>query len=82
MGTKTKIALAAALFLGTTAVAVAAPDTDPNGGFRESGAGAFATQGINPVYHPTSAANCQKRYKSYDPATMTYLSNGKRVPCP
>jgi hypothetical protein len=35
----TKIALAAAITIGTACTALAAPDTDPNGGFRELGPG-------------------------------------------
>src|SRR6202040_3326642 len=49
----TKIALAAALTLGTVGAALAAPDTDPTGGFRELGPGGFVTDGVNPAYHPS-----------------------------
>jgi hypothetical protein len=96
----TKIALAAALTLGTVGAALAAPDTDPTGGFRELGPGGFVTDGVNPVYHrslrgaagnagaggnaygfaPGSAA-CE-RFKSYDPASGTYVgANGVRRTC-
>ena len=81
---RTTIALASALIFGIATAAMAAENTDPNGGYRESGAGAFATQGINPVFHPDSAAKCQRNYpKSYDPSTMTFAGrDGKRHPCP
>jgi hypothetical protein len=84
MLTKTTIALATALVLGIASAAMAAPDTDPTGGYRESGAGAFATQGINPVFHPDSARKCERSYpRSYDPSTMTFLGrDGRRHPCP
>jgi len=84
MLTKTTIALATALILGAASATLARDDTDQTGGYRESGAGAFATQGINPVYHPNSAALCRKQHpKSYDPSTMTFAGpGGQRVPCP
>jgi len=83
MFTKTMIALAAAVVLGTAAMA--GPENDGNlGGYRESGAGAFATQGINPIFHADSAAKCKRAYpKSYDPTTMTFMGkDGVRHPCP
>jgi len=91
----TKIALAAALAIGTAGAAVASPDSDSSGGFRELGPGGFVTDGVNPAYHrslrgaagnaygfaPGSAA-CE-RFKSYDPASGTYLGyDGQRHPCP
>lgn len=84
MLTKTAIALATAFVLGIAATAMAGPDTDPNGGHRESAGGTFATQGINPVFHQDSAKKCMKNYpKSYDPSTMTFLGrDGARHPCP
>jgi hypothetical protein len=48
-----KIALATALTVGAASIAVAAPDTDPKGGFRELPMGGFVTDGVNPVYHPS-----------------------------
>lgn len=83
MLTKTMIVVATAFVLGT-ATAAMATDTDPRGGYRESGAGAFATQGINPIYHKDSASKCAKAYpKTYDPSTMTFAGrDGVRHPCP
>jgi hypothetical protein len=83
MLTKTMIALAAAVAFGTAAMA--GPENEGNlGGYRESGAGAFATQGINPAFHTDSGAKCARAYpKSYDPATMTFAGrDGRRHPCP
>lgn len=86
MLTRTTIALATALILGAASAAMAADNNSgyQGGGFRESGAGGFATQGINDIYHPDSAAKCKRAYpKSYDPATMTFLGrDGQRHPCP
>jgi BA14K-like protein len=90
----TKIALAAALTIGAACAALAAPDTDPTGGFREEGPGGFVTDGVNPVYHPSmrgaagraynyapDSASCA-RFKSYDPASGTYLgADGARHTC-
>ncbi len=28
------------------------------------------------------AASCARRFRSYDPASGTYLKNGRRLPCP
>jgi hypothetical protein len=88
MLTKTAIALATALTLGTVCAALAAPDTDQKGGYREEGAGGIVTDGVNPVYHPSmhkaggDAAACEQRFRSYDPASGTYLGDdGKRHPC-
>jgi hypothetical protein len=80
MLTKT-IALAAALVLGAAAAALAAGD-DPNGGARTFGNGGYATSGVNPSFHAHTAAECSKKYKTYDPSDMTYLGkDGKRHPC-
>lgn len=78
----TRIVLATALILATAPAFAASGEQ--TGGFRESGAGAFSTQGINDIYHPDSAAKCKKAYpKSYDPSTMTFLGkDGVRHPCP
>ncbi len=83
MLTKTTIAFMAALILGTASAAMA-QSGEQKGGFRESGAGAFSTQGVNDIYHPDSAAKCKRAYpKSYDPSTMTFLGkDGQRHPCP
>jgi hypothetical protein len=87
MLTKTAIALAATLVLGMSAAALAA-DTDPRGGFREEGPGGIVTEGVNPAYHESmhkpggDAAACEQRFKTYDPATGTFLGeDGKRHPC-
>jgi hypothetical protein len=86
MFTKTTIALATGLALATSVAFAAGSNTDanPSGGYRESGAGSFATQGINPVYHPDSATKCKRAYpRSYDPSTMTFVGrDGQRHPCP
>ncbi len=48
----TKIALAAALTLGTTFAALAANENDGDtGGYRLLGPGGVVTDGVNPVYH-------------------------------
>jgi hypothetical protein len=49
----TKIALVTALTLGAASVVMAAPDTDPKGGYRELGPGGVVTDGVNPAYHPS-----------------------------
>jgi hypothetical protein len=83
----TMFALASALSLGMAAAALAA-DTDPKGGYREEGPGGNVTEGVNPVYHESmhkpggDAAACEQRFKTYDPATGTYMGeDGKRHPC-
>ncbi|HLH98009.1 MAG TPA: hypothetical protein VKW08_23120 [Xanthobacteraceae bacterium] len=50
-GMMTKVVLAAALSISAASFAVAAPDTDPKGGYRELGPGGVVTDGVNPVYH-------------------------------
>jgi hypothetical protein len=85
MLTKITIALAVALIFGTASGVLAqSKEGDQRGGYRETGAGGFAQQGINDVFHPNSAAACRKAYpKSYDPSTMTFVGkDGKRHPCP
>ncbi len=80
MLTKT-IALATLAVLGFAAAAFAANDT-PNGGNRTFGNGGYATSGVNAADHPHTAAECAKKYKTYDPSDMTYLGkDGKRHPC-
>jgi hypothetical protein len=88
MLTKTAIALATALTLGVASAALAAPDTDPVGGYRELGPGGVVKDGVNPVFHPSmhkaggDAAACEQRFKTYDPTTGTFLGeDGKRHPC-
>ena len=84
----TKIALATALALATACAAMAAPDTDQRGGYREEGPGGIVTDGVNPVYHPSmhktsgEPASCEQRFKSFDPALGTYLGfDGQRHSC-
>jgi hypothetical protein len=48
MLTKTKVALAAALMLGTASAALASDSGEDHGGFVVPG----STDGVNPVYHP------------------------------
>jgi hypothetical protein len=48
MANKTKIAVAAALILGTASVALAGDQGEDRGGFVLPG----STVGVNPVYHP------------------------------
>jgi hypothetical protein len=65
MLTKTKIAFAAALIIGTASAALANDSGENNqGGFVMSGSMA----GVNPVYHPEffgSAGNVDKAGKAY-----------------
>jgi hypothetical protein len=50
----TKIALAAALAIGTAGAALASNENDGNvGGYRLLGPGGVVTDGVNPVYHPS-----------------------------
>jgi hypothetical protein len=82
MLTRTVIALATALVLGTAATALAAEPNDTGGARTFGGPGGGATQGVNSADHPTAAAACAKKYKSYDPSNMTYQGkDGKRHPC-
>ena len=89
MLTRTRIALAAAIILGTASfAAMAANENEDKGGYRELGPGGTVGQGVNPVFHPSmhkpggDAAACEKFINTYDPATGTYLGeDGKRHPC-
>jgi hypothetical protein len=88
MSNTTMIFLATALTLGTACAALAAPDTDPKGGFRELGPGGVVGQGVNPVFHRSmhkaggNASACKKYFGTYEPATGTYLgADNKRHPC-
>jgi hypothetical protein len=89
MLTKTNIALAAAIILGSaSSVVLAANENDDKGGYRELGPGGTVGQGVNPVFHPSmhkpggDAAACEQRFNTYDPATGTFLGeDGKRHPC-
>jgi hypothetical protein len=82
MLTKTAIALATALVLGTAAAALAAEPNDTGGNRTFGGPGGGATQGVNPADHPKAASACAKKYKSYNPSDMTYQGkDGKRHAC-
>ena len=62
MSTKTKIALAAALILGTASAALAANDSDDEkGGFVIPG----SMDGVNPAYHPDIFGNTRKADQAY-----------------
>ena len=58
----TKIALVAALAIGTAGAALAAQDSDSYGGFRELGPGGVVTDGVNPVFHPSLRARAGSAY--------------------
>ena len=90
MSTKSRIALVAAIILGTASFAAMAANENANetGGYRELGPGGTVGQGVNPVFHPSmhkpggDAAACEKRFDTYDPDTGTFLGeDGKRHPC-
>ena len=63
----TKIALAAALTLGTAFAALAANENDTTGGYRELGPGGVVTDGVNPVFHPSLRNSAGSSY-GYVPA--------------
>lgn len=45
--------------------------------------GAMAAQPARPAVSPDAVAYCARRYRSYDPQSMTYLGrDGYRHPCP
>jgi len=45
--------------------------------------GAMAAQPAQPAVNPDAIAWCARRYRSYDPQSMTYLGrDGYRHPCP
>jgi hypothetical protein len=90
MLTKNTIALAAAVvFSVASSAALAANENDEQrGGYRDLGPGGTVGEGVNPVFHPSmhkpggDAAACEQRFKTYDPATGTFLGeDGKRHPC-
>jgi hypothetical protein len=58
----TKIALAAALTLGTAFAALAANENDTSGGYRELGPGGVVTDGVNPVFHRSLRAGAGNAY--------------------
>jgi hypothetical protein len=49
--TITKIALAAALAIGTVGAALASNENEDVGGYRLLGAGGVVTDGVNPAFH-------------------------------
>jgi hypothetical protein len=53
----TKIALAAALAIGTVGAALASNENDETGGYRQLGPGGVVTDGANPVFHRSMRAN-------------------------
>src|SRR6266478_1344635 len=61
MSTKTKIALAAALILGTASAALANDSDDEKGGFVVPG----SMDGVNPVYHPDIFGNTRNADQAY-----------------
>jgi hypothetical protein len=63
----TKIALAAALTLGTAFAALAANENDTAGGYRELGPGGVVTDGVNPVFHRSLRSSAGSSY-GYVPA--------------
>jgi BA14K-like protein len=80
---KTTIAIATAFVLGTASLALAANENDTSGGSRTFGNGGYAPTGVNPAFHPRAASACALKYKTYDPATMTFVgADGLRHPCP
>ena len=65
MKTKTSLLLAAVLTLGlATAAQAGAKDDNESGGFRVGPLGQAATQGVNPVYHPSLRHNADKAFAS------------------
>jgi hypothetical protein len=61
MSTKTKIALAAALILGTASAALANDSDDEKGGFVIPG----SMDGVNPAYHPDIFGNTRNAGQAY-----------------
>ena len=54
-----------------------------NGTFGSLGATRATTYANSYAAAPEAIADCARRFRSYDPASQTYLSfNGQRVPCP
>jgi hypothetical protein len=81
----TKIALVTALTLGAASVVMAAPDTDPNGGYRELGPGGVVTDGVNPAYHPSMRRATPRGYAGeaygFAPGAAACVAT-KKHPCP
>jgi hypothetical protein len=54
-----------------------------NGTFGSLGATRATTYAVSNGPPPEAIADCARRFRSYDPASQTYLSSsGQRVPCP
>jgi len=54
-----------------------------NGTFGSLGATRATTYAVSYAPPPEAIADCARRFRSYDPASQTYLSSGgQRVPCP
>jgi hypothetical protein len=54
-----------------------------NGTFGSLGATRATTYAASYAPPPEAIAECARRFRSYDPASQTYLAyNGQRVPCP
>jgi hypothetical protein len=59
----TKIALAAALAIGTAGAALASNENDgETGGYRLLGPGGVVTDGVNPAYHRSLRAGADNAY--------------------
>jgi hypothetical protein len=54
-----------------------------NGTYGSLGVSRPVTYAIGYAAAPEAIADCARRFRSYDPASLTYLGyNGQRVPCP
>ena len=99
MLSRNTIALAAAAILAAVSVAQANDRDDTAGGFRVGPLGqSLGGSAVNPTYHRSlrgggayafapnagnGTASCEQRFRSYDPASGTYLGfDGLRHPCP
>jgi hypothetical protein len=76
-GMLTKVVLAAALSVSAASFAVAAPDTDPRGGFRELPQGGFVTDGVNPAYHQSlKGGNAYGYAPNFTKPSKTHTTTG------
>lgn len=67
----TKIALAAALTIGTACAALAANENDGDtGGYRLLGPGGVVTDGVNPAYHRSLRAHASNAF-GYAPGSAS-----------
>jgi hypothetical protein len=69
----TKIALAAALAIGTVGAALASNENEDIGGYRQLGPGGTVTDGVNPVYHRSLRAGADNSY-GYAPAAPKHVT--------